>query len=134
MRVSLNAIDICSPRDSTVQNFLANVTMPAEGVVSFVPLGPDEEWTVRMLRHKVRKAYFINDSVSGNVQSDRETPSNYLVTICEVHQYEIKKEDLKSCDTIEVGPKNSKVHTEVEVNNELSTHLSMFMHTENGIM
>lgn len=68
MRVSLNAIDICSPEDPTVQNFLANVTMPAEDIVSFIPLGENEEWTVRMLRHKIQKAYFINESIQATCQ------------------------------------------------------------------
>ena len=113
IRVSLNTIDIGSPDDSTVQNFLATVTMPSEGVVSFVPLGPDEEWTVRMLRHKIRKAYFINHPDS---QGSRKPSYKYMVTISKVHEYEIKKGDLKSCDMIEVKPEDSRVHTEIEVN------------------
>lgn len=114
MRVSLNAIDIASPDDTTVQNFLATVTMPSEGIVSFVPLGEDEEWTVRMLRHKIRKAYFINDP---NVQSGRKLHPKYTVTVSTVHEYEIKKDDLKPCDLIEVGPGDSRAHTELEVRN-----------------
>lgn len=112
MRVSLNAIDMGSPEDPTVQNFLATVTMPAEDIVSFVPLGPDEEWTVKMLRHKTRTAYFINDPDS---QRDGKVLSEYLVTISAVREYEIKREDLKSCDTTEVGPGDARGHIELEV-------------------
>lgn len=115
MRVSLNAINIGSSDDSTVLNFLTTVTMPRKDTVSFVPLGPDEEWTVRMLRQKIRKAYFIN-----NLQSGGKLSPKYMVTISSVHEYEIKTEDLKSCDTIEVGPRDSRVHTEIEVHSNSS--------------
>ena len=106
-----------SPDDPTVQNFLATVTMPAEDIVSFVPLGPDEEWTVRMLRHKIRKAYFINDPDS---QRGGKVLSKYLVTISAVREYEIKREDLKSCDTTEVGPGDAIGRIELEVSTQQS--------------
>ena len=126
MRVSLNAIDIGSPDDSTVQSFLTTVTMPTEGTVSFVPLGPDEEWTVRMLRHKIRKAFFINDP---GLQSGQKLHSKYMVTVSTVYEYEIKKEDLKSCDTIEVGPSDSRIHTELEVRTwQLEKHYPQCQH------
>ena len=118
----MNTINIGSPDDSTVQNFLATVTMPSEGVVSFVPLGPEEEWTVRLLRHKIRKAYFINHP---DARGSGKSLPKYMVTISKVHEYEIKKGDLKSCDTIEVEPADSRVHTEIEV----IIHLTCFVTT-----
>ena len=112
MRVSLNSIDIDSPDNPTVQNFLATVTMPEDDVISFVPLGPDEEWTVRMMRHKTRKAYFL--SSDADIVGDRSR-SKYMVTVSAVREYEIQAEDLKSCDMLEVGPGEARGHVELEV-------------------
>ena len=114
MRVSLNSIEIDSPDNPTVQNFLATVTMPAESddIVSFVALGPDEEWTVRMLRHKTRKAYFLSSDAE---IVDERSRSKYMVTVSAVREYELQRDDLKSCDTIEVGPGDARGHIELEV-------------------
>ena len=114
MRVSLNSINIESPDNPTVQNFLTTVTMPTDATISFVPLGPDEEWTVRMLRHKTRKAYFLSSDES-NVDSSERSQSKYLVTVSAVREYELHREDLKSCDTTEVGPGDARGHIELEV-------------------
>ena len=111
MRVSLNSIEIDSPDNPTVQNFLATVTMPADDVISFVALGPDEEWTVRMMRHKTRKAYFL----SSDTDIDDRSRSKYMVTISAVREYELQREDLKSCDMIEVGQGDARGHIELEV-------------------
>ena len=112
MRVSLNSIEIDSPDNPTVQNFLATVTMSADDTISFVPLGPDEEWTVRMLRHKIRKAYFFS---SGAEIVDERSRSKYMVTISAVREYELKGDDLKSCDMTEIGPGDARGHIELEV-------------------
>ena len=112
MRVRLNSIEIDSPDNPIIQNFLATVTMPTDDVISFVPLGPDEEWTVRMLRHKTRKAYFL--SSDAEIVDDR-SQSKYMVTVSVVREYELQREDLKSCDTIEVGPGDAREHIELEV-------------------
>ena len=112
MRVSLNSIEIDSPDNPTVQNFLATVTMPADDVISFVALGPDEEWTVRMMRHKTRKAYFL--SSDADIVDDR-SQSKYMVTISAVREYELQREDLKSCDMMEIGPGEARGHIELEV-------------------
>ena len=111
MRVSLNSIEIDSPDNPTVQNFLATVTMSADDVISFVALGPDEEWTVRMMRHKTRKAYFL--SSDADIVDDRSR-SKYMVTISAVREYELKREDLKSCDIVEIGAE-TRGHIELEV-------------------
>ena len=114
MRVTLNSIEIDSPDNNpTVQNFLATVSMPKDDdTISFVPLGPDEEWTVRMMRHKTRKAYFL--SSDADIVGDRSR-SKYMVTISAVREYEIQAEDLKSCDMLEVGPGEARRHVELEV-------------------
>lgn len=112
MRVSLNSIEIDSPDNPTVQNFLATVTMPADDVISFVALGPDEEWTVRMMRHKTRKAYFLSSDAD---IVDDSSQSKYMVTISAVREYELQREDLKSCDMMEIGPGEARGHIELEV-------------------
>ena len=110
MRVSLNSIEINSPDNPTIQNFLATVTMSADDTISFVSLGPDEEWTVRMLRHKTRKAYFL--SSDAGIINERSR-SKYMVTISVVCEYELQREDLKSYDMIEVGPGDARGHIEL---------------------
>ena len=112
MTVSLNSIETDSPDNPTVQNFLATVTMPKDDTISFVPLGPDEEWTVKMMRHKTRKAYFL--SSDADIVGDR-SQSKYMVTVSAVREYEVRRDDLKSCDTIEVGPGDAGGHIELEV-------------------
>ena len=106
MRLSLNSYQSVPHDDPTVQKFVETVLLSEDGVLTFVPQAYDKEWTARMVRHKVRRAY----SFSKN---------NYIATVSQINAYEIDAEDLKlkslKQGEFTVGGNDWKEHYEVEV-------------------
>ena len=105
MRLDLSSFNIISADNPMIHNFLSTVTMTSQDTISLVPLGPDSEWTMTVLRQKIRRAYYLKDS---------ET-NKYLVTICSVREYKTKERDLKPSDAIEVNMGDIREETEIEV-------------------
>ena len=105
LRLDLSTFKIISPFDEVVHDFLSKVAMTAQHTISFVPVGPDREWAVTVLRHKIVRAYYLHDART----------KNCLITVTFVREYKTKERDLKPSDPIEVNINNIKEEIEIEV-------------------
>ena len=79
--------------------------MTPQHTISFVPVGSDREWAATILRHKIVRAYYLDDFRT----------RNHLITVTSVREYKTKERDLKPSDPIEVNMNDIKEETEIEV-------------------
>lgn len=103
LRLSLNRYKTLPSSDPIVEKFLTTLTMPEPGTLSFVPQAVDKEWSLRILRHKKRKAYFFHGF-----------DKKYVVTVTTVGEFTVP-EGKYIGETITVKPSNYDLHTEAEV-------------------
>ena len=73
--------------------------------ISLVPVGPNQEWTVSIIRQKTTKAYNL----------DCPDGKKYLITVSSVREYRTKERDLKTSDDLEVDMGIIKEEIEIEV-------------------
>ena len=106
LRLSLNSYNAVPHDDPTVQTFVKTAHLSENGDLTFVPQAYDKEWTTRMVRHKVRRAYHVGKK-------------NYIATVTKVNSYEIAPADLwpQSLKQAEltIGGNDWKEHYEIEV-------------------
>ena len=108
MRLSLNSYQAVPYDDPTVQNFVDTVHFSDDGELTFVPQAHDEEWSARIVRHKIRRAYALGRQ-------------NYIATVSKIYSYEIEADDLKlerlKQGELTIGGHKWKEHFEIEVGN-----------------
>ena len=105
MRLSLNSYNAVPHDDPTIQRFVETVHLPEDRVLTLVPQAQDKEWTARIIRHKVRRAYHLNKK-------------NYIATVSKINTYEITPDDLQPSfkqDELTIAGNDWKEHYEVEV-------------------
>ena len=78
--------------------------MTDPNTISLVPVGPDREWTVTILRQRTRKAYHLKGA-----------EGKYVITISAVREYRMKERDLKPSDAVEINMDKIREETEIEV-------------------
>ena len=106
LRLDLSSFKLTSTAEYPMfQEFLSSVAKTSPNTISLVPVGPDSEWAVTILRQRTRKAYHLRESVG----------RKYLVTISAVREYRMKERDLKPSDTLEVNLDKIPEETEIEV-------------------
>ena len=105
LRLDLSTFKIIPADDQVIHDFLSTVETTPQHTISLMPVGPDRDWVVTIIRHKVKKAYYLKDSES----------RKYLVTVCSVREYKTKEGDLKPSDPLEVNIDGIKEETEIEV-------------------
>ena len=108
-RLSLNSYKMIPHDDPTIRRFMDTIHLLEDGVLTFVPQAHDKEWTTRIIRHKVRHAYFFGKK-------------NYIVTVSRIYTYEIKANDLQRLQSLKQGEltirrNDWKEHYEIEVSN-----------------
>ena len=101
----MSTFKIIPADDRTILDFLSKMEMTPQRTISLVPVGPDRDWVMTIIRHKVKRAFYLKDSGM----------RKYLVTICSVREYKAKEGDLKPSDPIEVNMDRMKEETEIEV-------------------
>ena len=110
IRMCLSYHDTLPPDDPIVQKIITMINVPKPGTLTFKPKGTDGDWTVSMIRHKKRKAFFFEGF-----------SYKYIVTIMTVWTYEITREDLGK-EELTLEPSDYTEHVEMEVyghNNDL---------------
>lgn len=106
LRIDLSSFKLTSATEYPMfQEFLTSVVKMSPNTISLVPVGPDSEWTVTILRQRTRKAYHLREPVG----------KKYLVTISYVREYKMKEMDLKPSDIKEVNLDKIMEETEIEV-------------------
>ena len=103
LRCSLNRYEQLPSTDPFVEKFISTLSMPQPGVLSFIPNGADKEWSLRILRHKKRRAFFC-----------RGFDKKYVVTFTSVGDYTLPESEHIG-EQITVQPNDYKEHTEAEV-------------------
>ena len=98
----MSTFKIIPADDQIIHDFLSKMEMTPQRTISLVPVG---DWVVTIIRHKVKRAFYLKDSGM----------RKYLVTICSVREYKAKEGDLKPSDPIEVNMDRMKEETEIEV-------------------
>lgn len=105
LRLDLSTFKIIPADDRVIHDFLSKIEKISQHTISLVPVGPDRDWVVTIIRHKVKRAYYLEDSGI----------RKYLVSICSVREYKTKEGDLKPSDPMEVNMDRMKEETEIEV-------------------
>ena len=103
MRLSLSSYGVVPHDDPTVQKILQHVKLLENGGLKFMPQSQDKEWTARIVRHKVRRAYLHHKK-------------NYLVTMTTVKSYDVEAQDLSTLkETVLIVGNDWREHHELEV-------------------
>ena len=104
--MDLSSFKIASSDDYPIfREFLSTVEMVSPNTISVVPVGPNQEWTLSIIRQKTTKAYHFDCSEG----------KKYLVTVSTIRDYKTKEKDLMPSDCLQVDMDTIKEEKEIEV-------------------